>query len=39
MVIKAKSPAGFAEKYIIESIWNSTFHLAQFYPLNVSYLN
>lgn len=22
MVIKAKSPAGFAEKYIIESIWN-----------------
>ncbi|MBD1571762.1 fatty acid metabolism transcriptional regulator FadR [Vibrio sp. S17_S38] len=25
MVIKAKSPAGFAEKYIIESIWNGKF--------------
>ncbi|MCL9774567.1 fatty acid metabolism transcriptional regulator FadR [Vibrio methylphosphonaticus] len=25
MVIKAKSPAGFAEKYIIESIWNGRF--------------
>ena len=25
MVIKAKSPAGFAEEYIIESIWNNRF--------------
>lgn len=25
MVIKAKSPAGFAEKYIIERIWNGRF--------------
>lgn len=25
MVIKAKSPPGFAEKYIIESIWNGRF--------------
>ncbi|WP_432459527.1 MULTISPECIES: fatty acid metabolism transcriptional regulator FadR [unclassified Agarivorans] len=25
MVIKAKSPAGFAEQYIIESIWNNRF--------------
>ncbi|MFC1234932.1 MULTISPECIES: fatty acid metabolism transcriptional regulator FadR [unclassified Vibrio] len=25
MVIRAKSPAGFAEKYIIESIWNGRF--------------
>ena len=25
MVIKAQSPAGFAEEYIIESIWNSRF--------------
>ncbi len=25
MVIKAKSPVGFAEKYIIESIWNGRF--------------
>ncbi|EAT2494237.1 fatty acid metabolism transcriptional regulator FadR, partial [Escherichia coli] len=23
MVIKAQSPAGFAEEYIIESIWNN----------------
>jgi GntR family negative regulator for fad regulon and positive regulator of fabA len=26
MVIKAQSPAGFAEEYIIESIWNNRFH-------------
>lgn len=25
MVIKAKSPAGFAEQYIVESIWNGVF--------------
>lgn len=25
MIIKAQSPAGFAEEYIIESIWNSRF--------------
>lgn len=25
MVIKAQSPAGFAEEYIIESIWNNRF--------------
>ncbi|MEI6894535.1 MAG: fatty acid metabolism transcriptional regulator FadR [Colwellia sp.] len=25
MVIKAKSPAGFAEQYIVESIWNGCF--------------
>ncbi|MFH7585552.1 fatty acid metabolism transcriptional regulator FadR [Oceanimonas smirnovii] len=25
MIIKAQSPAGFAEEYIIESIWNSQF--------------
>lgn len=25
MVIKAQSPAGFAEEYIVESIWNSRF--------------
>ena len=25
MVIKAKSPAGFAEQYIVESIWNGGF--------------
>ncbi|MGL4931177.1 MAG: fatty acid metabolism transcriptional regulator FadR, partial [Plesiomonas sp.] len=23
MVIKAQSPAGFAEEYIVESIWNN----------------
>lgn len=27
MVIKAQSPAGFAEEYIIESIWNNRFPL------------
>jgi GntR family negative regulator for fad regulon and positive regulator of fabA len=36
MVIKAQSPAGFAEEYIIESIWNNRFHLALFCPLNVN---
>ena len=25
MVIKAQSPAGFVEEYIIESIWNNRF--------------
>ena len=25
MVIKAQSPAGFAEEYIVESIWNNRF--------------
>ena len=25
MVIKAQSPAGFAEQYIVESIWNGGF--------------
>ncbi|WP_222927815.1 GntR family transcriptional regulator, partial [Salinicoccus cyprini] len=25
MVIKAQSPAGFAEEYIIKSIWNNRF--------------
>ena len=25
MVIKAHSPAGFAEQYIVESIWNGEF--------------
>lgn len=32
MVIKAKSPAGFAEKYIIESIWNGRFPLGSILP-------
>ncbi|HAD47963.1 MAG TPA: fatty acid metabolism transcriptional regulator FadR, partial [Idiomarina sp.] len=25
MIIKAKSPAGFAEEYIVKSIWNGHF--------------
>lgn len=36
MVIKAQSPAGFAEEYIIESIWNNRFHLALFCLPNVN---
>lgn len=32
MVIKAKSPAGFAEKYIIESIWNGRFPPSSILP-------
>ncbi|TLE22496.1 fatty acid metabolism transcriptional regulator FadR [Vibrio cholerae] len=32
MVIKAKSPAGFAEKYIIESIWNGRFSPGSILP-------
>lgn len=32
MVIKAQSPAGFAEEYIIESIWNNRFPQAPFCP-------
>ncbi|VDR26475.1 Fatty acid metabolism regulator protein [Raoultella terrigena] len=39
MVIKAQSPAGFAEEYIIESIWNNRFPRAPFSPPNVSFLN
>lgn len=39
MVIKAQSPAGFAEEYIIESIWNNRFPLVRFCPLNVNSLN
>ena len=39
MVIKAQSPAGFAEEYIIESIWNNRFPRDPFYPQSVSYLN
>ena len=29
MVIKAQSPAGFAEEYIIESIWNTRDYFAR----------
>lgn len=32
MVIKAQSPAGFAEEYIIESIWNSRFSPGSILP-------
>lgn len=32
MVIKAQSPAGFAEEYIIESIWNSRFPTGSILP-------
>ncbi|MBU2871574.1 fatty acid metabolism transcriptional regulator FadR [Colwellia sp. E2M01] len=32
MVIKAKSPAGFAEQYIVESIWNGGFPPASILP-------
>ncbi|KEY91576.1 fatty acid metabolism regulator protein [Candidatus Photodesmus blepharus] len=32
MVIKAKTPAGFAEKYIIESIWNGRFPPSSILP-------
>lgn len=39
MVIKAQSPAGFAEEYIIESIWNNRFPLDPFFPLNANSLN
>ena len=39
MVIKAQSPAGFAEEYIIESIWNNRFLRDQFYLLNANSLN
>ncbi len=34
MVIKAQSPAGFAEEYIIESIWNNRFPPARSYRQN-----
>ncbi len=36
MVIKAQSPAGFAEEYIIESIWNNRFPPGSIYPQSVS---
>ncbi len=39
MVIKAQSPAGFAEEYIIESIWNNRFPPDRFSPLNASFLS
>lgn len=39
MVIKAQSPAGFAEEYIIESIWNNRFPLARYFPQNANSLN
>lgn len=40
MVIKAQSPAGFAEEYIIESIWNNRFSLpGLFCPQNVNFQN
>ena len=32
MVIKADSPATFAEKYIIESIWNNHFPMGSILP-------
>ena len=32
MVIKAQSPAGFAEEYIIESIWNNRFPAGSILP-------
>ena len=32
MVIKAQTPAGFAEEYIIESIWNSRFPPGSYLP-------
>ncbi|GAA0515439.1 fatty acid metabolism transcriptional regulator FadR [Tatumella terrea] len=32
MVIKAQTPAGFAEEYIIESIWNSRFPPGTYLP-------
>ena len=32
MVIKAQSPAGFAEQYIVESIWNGGFPPGSFLP-------
>lgn len=32
MVIKAQTPAGFAEEYIIESIWNNRFPPGSFLP-------
>lgn len=39
MVIKAQSPAGFAEEYIIESIWNNRFLQGPFFQLNANSLN
>lgn len=39
MVIKAQSPAGFAEEYIIESIWNNRFPPDLFCLLNANSLN
>ncbi len=39
MVIKAQSPAGFAEEYIIESIWNNRFPAGPFFRLNANSLN
>ncbi|VDG94566.1 Fatty acid metabolism regulator protein [Shigella dysenteriae] len=39
MVIKAQSPAGFAEEYIIESIWNNRFLPGLFCPQNVNFQN
>lgn len=38
MVIKAQSPAGFAEEYIIESIWNNRFPPGSI-SLNASFLS
>lgn len=39
MVIKAQSLAGFAEEYIIESIWNNRFPPGLFCPQNVNFQN
>ncbi len=39
MVIKAQSPAGFAEEYIIESIWNNASLPGLFCPQNVNFQN
>ena len=38
MVIKAQSLRGFAEEYIIESIWNNRFP-GTILPPNVNFLN
>jgi D-alanyl-lipoteichoic acid acyltransferase DltB (MBOAT superfamily) len=35
MVIKAQSPAGFAEEYIIESIWNNRFPPGSILPAGI----
>ena len=39
MIYKAQSPAGFAEEYIVESIWSGRFPPGTIYLLSESYLN